>query len=411
MCIRTCRRRVPARSGRPHSSNRNARRDGSGLAASLCLPPPRSPATPRMREATQRRDRRTVTTGRMPVETAESEADPASTPEGDPVPDNGLRTSGMRDLGPDEMRRFRRVERAFLETAEARGYLEVRTPTIEPLHLYTAAGTLSPQLLDRVYSFLDWDGWSGERVVLRPDATVAVARWLTEHGLEGPQRLAYVQPVYRFVPGDGDREQWQCGVELFGVPAPEGDSELLLLARDLLAALGLEGLRCELAHAGLARVIFAAAGLDAVEQLEAYDRMLEGDAGIVDRLVEARPESASALRLLSDVDGNAAGYLANLRAALLPDLPAAEAPLADLEAVARTLDAAGLPYRVLPGTARNFEYYSGVTFRMFAGAEECLAGGRYDGLTETIGGTSAPASGFGADLLRLARLVPAGGAR
>ena len=54
-------------------------------------------------------------------------------------------------------------------------------PLIEPLHLFTSAGTLSPQTLDRVYSFLDWDGWSGERVVLRPDSTIPAARLYAEH--------------------------------------------------------------------------------------------------------------------------------------------------------------------------------------------------------------------------------------
>ena len=104
-------------------------------------------------------------------------------------------------------RRFRAVERAFLDTTAEHGYQEIRTPTIEPLHLFTATGALSPQLLDRVYSFLDWDGWSGERVVLRPDTTVPAARWYAERWQtpSEPARLCYVQPVYRFVPpADGD---------------------------------------------------------------------------------------------------------------------------------------------------------------------------------------------------------------
>jgi len=74
----------------------------------------------------------------------------------------------MRELDPEAMRRFRAVERRFLEVTSERGFEEIRTPTIEPLHLYTTAGALSPQALDRAYSFVDWDGWSGERVVLRP---------------------------------------------------------------------------------------------------------------------------------------------------------------------------------------------------------------------------------------------------
>ena len=316
------------------------------------------------------------------------------------MPDRGLRSHGMHDLGPEEMTRFRRVERLFLETTAARRYQEIRTPTIEPLHLYTAAGTLSPQALDRVYSFLDWDGWSGERVVLRPDATVAVARWYGERAANGEQRVAYVQPVYRFA-ADGDREVWQCGVELFGAPAPAADAELLLLARDFLAALGLGEVSCDLAHAGLVRAAFAAAGLPAAEQIDAYDRMLEGDAGVTARLAAAHPEGAAALRLLSAVDGASVGDVGNLRAAMLPAVPAAAGALDELEAAASALEAAGVPYRVRAGTARSFEYYSGVTFRLSAAGRECVSGGRYDGLAATIGGVAAPGSGWAADLLRL----------
>ena len=56
-----------------------------------------------------------------------------------------LRSRGMHDIGPDEMRRFRRVEARFLEVTAAGGYQEIRTPTVEPLHLFTSAGALSPQ--------------------------------------------------------------------------------------------------------------------------------------------------------------------------------------------------------------------------------------------------------------------------
>src|SRR3989337_1586303 len=90
--------------------------------------------------------------------------------------DRPLRCRGMRDVLPDEMRRFRRVEEAFRAACLGWGYEEIRTPVLEHLHLFTTAGTLSPQMLGRVYSFLDWDGWSGERVVMRPDSTIPSAR-------------------------------------------------------------------------------------------------------------------------------------------------------------------------------------------------------------------------------------------
>ena len=330
--------------------------------------------------------------------------DTLNSTEASPMPDRGLRSNGMRDLGPADMARFRQIERTFLEASAAAGYREVRTPTIEPLHLYTAAGTLSPQALDRVYSFLDWDGWSGERVVLRPDATVAVARWYGERGAAGEARVSYVQPVYRFA-AEGNREVWQCGVELFGVSAPTADTELLLLAKDTLSAMGIADVTCDLAHAGLVRAAFAAAGLNATEQLEAYDRMLDGDASVTADLVATHPQGAAALRVLSEVDGTSVGYVANLRAAMLPVMPAAAAALDELEAAARALETAGVPFRLRAGTARSFEYYSGLTFRFTASGRECVSGGRYDGLAETIGGTAAPGCGWAADILGLAAIL------
>lgn len=323
---------------------------------------------------------------------------------------DSLRARGMRDLGPDQMRRFRQTERVFLDTMGARGFDEIRTPTIEPLHLFTASGALSPQLLDRVYSFLDWDGWSGERVVLRPDATVPAARWYTQHVADvAPSRLCYVQSVYRFVPDDasagaGERQLWQCGAELFGAAAPDADAEIMLLAAEFVRALGRGDLRFEVSHAGLVRAVLASAGLDRVAQQAAYDRLLDGDQSLVAELAARGGAAQDALRVLQDVAGTGSGYVANLRA-LLADVPAAAQPLDELEAVAQRVTAAGYAFRLRPGTVRNFEYYTGVTFRLFADGQEAAAGGRYDALVRAVGDRDVPAVGFGADLLRLAGIA------
>lgn len=337
----------------------------------------------------------------MNERTGDSEAEPLSS-----------RVTGMRDLDPATMATFRAVERVFLDVTRRAGYAEIRTPTVEPLHLYTSSGSLSPQLLDRTYSFLDWDGWSGERVVLRPDATVATARWFVEQVAvgalpEGLARLAYVQPVYRFEPDGIDREIWQCGVESFGVEPEEGDAELVRLALRLLSALNIEGVEVEIAHAGLVRAALEAAGLDRRAQIEAYDRLLSGESSVADDLLARYPQGSSALRLLLGVNGDSRAYIANLRATLGQAVPALSDALTELDWVADALDELEVPYRVVPATARNLEYYSGVTFRLLVQDRECVAGGRYDALCEAIGGEPAPASGFGADLLGLAALVPA----
>src|SRR5262249_25715977 len=134
---------------------------------------------------------------------------------------------GMRDLLPADMVRFRRIEQAFRDACRAWGYQEVRTPTLEHLYLFTSSGTLAPQLLGRVYSFLDWDGWTGERVVLRPDATIPVARLYREALGGGTAKLSYVANIFRFSPDDATREVWQCGAEVIGDTWPHGDLELV----------------------------------------------------------------------------------------------------------------------------------------------------------------------------------------
>ena len=140
---------------------------------------------------------------------------------------------GMQDLLPDDMLRFRRIEDAFRNCCLKWGYREVRTPTLEYLHLFTSAGTLTPSMLGRVYSFLDWDGWSGERVVLKPDGTIPVARLyidnLSEHETA---RLFYITNIFAFEgTGKENRERWQCGSELIGGTEFAADVEIALLAQ------------------------------------------------------------------------------------------------------------------------------------------------------------------------------------
>jgi histidyl-tRNA synthetase len=310
----------------------------------------------------------------------------------------------MQDLLPPEMARFRRVEQAFLTCCRSSGYQEVRTPTIEYLHLFTAAGTLSPEMLHRVYSFLDWDGWSGERVVLRPDSTIPTARLHTEH-LEGPSRLCYVQNVFRFASDDRSREDWQCGVELIGAGGPRADLQLILLGLNTLDALLLRDAHVVVSHAGLVRAVLARAGLTAEEQSALYDRLLDGDMTVIGEVEARLPELDAPLHLLFDVPGAGSGYLANVSEALLPGLPELATPLSELSTLVQVLEALGRTCRVQAALARSFEYYSGPVFRYVLGNDDVGGGGRYDDLLGLLGGSPAPASGFVFYADALARLL------
>jgi histidyl-tRNA synthetase len=312
------------------------------------------------------------------------------------TPPDNQRARGMRDLLPEEMERVRDVEQAFVATCRSWGYREIRTPAIEPLHLFTAAGTLSPQTLERVYSFLDWDGWSGERVVLRPDSTIPAARLYGEHyGAGQVAKLFYVQNVYHFTEDGSDREEPQCGVELIGDTGQAGDVEMVLLALATLEALELQDISVRLSHTGIVRAVMAAAGLSSDDQLAAYDRLLDGDMAVVDEVAARLPQLSAPLRMLFEVDGAGSGYVANVRGPLVEAIPALAAPLDELSFVVDVLEARGAQPVIKAVLARNFEYYSGIIFKIDAGGARVITGGRYDGLLELVAGRSVPASGFG----------------
>lgn len=315
-----------------------------------------------------------------------------------------MRARGMRDMLPADMARFRRIEAAFRDVCLGWGYEEIRTPTIEHLYLFTQAGTLSPQMLDRVYSFLDYDGWTGERVVLRPDSTIPAVRLFAEQMTDRVgARLFYVQSVLRFDPADDSREDWQCGVELLGDTYPHGDVELILMARETLDRLELRT-RIKLSHPGIVRSLLDKAGLSLAEQTAVYDSVLAGDLSVLDS-VEARLPGSASIRALLARDGQGPAFVQNLQTVLAPAVPEVAAPLRELGVVSETLDGMGIAHEISPLLVRNFEYYTGPVFHIFSGETKVGGGGRYDQLAGLVGGRPVPASGFAIEMDAVAPLL------
>jgi histidyl-tRNA synthetase len=319
--------------------------------------------------------------------------------------EDSMRPPGMRDMLPDDMERFRRIESAFRAACLGWGYREVRTPTIERLHLFTAAGTLSPQMLDRVYSFLDWDGWSGERVVLRPDSTIPVARLYVEKLKDARiAKLFYIQSVLRFAEGDDSREDWQCGAELIGDTYPLGDIELILIACEVLQGLGLSA-EIKLSDPGILRAVFSGAGYDPVAQLAVYDRVLQGDSNALSEVFERLPNASAGASQLLAMEGEGPAFLKNLRSVLEPAIPEVTAVIDELATIADVLTSIGQTPKIAPALVRNFEYYTGPVFHLFVDGRKVAGGGRYDGLIQQVGGKAVPASGFALEMEPLAALL------
>ncbi len=317
------------------------------------------------------------------------------------------RCKGSRDLSPTEMAAFRRIEGVFRDSCLKWGYQEVKTPTIEYLHLFTSAGTLTPSMLGRVYSFLDWDGWSGERVVLRPDGTIPVARLYIDSMTDGElARLFYVTNIFIFEEtGKKTRERWQCGAELIGAGSPLADTELISLSLEVLKKLGLKDIELRLSHAGLIRALLARLKLGPEEQGKILDHILDGNGEALSRVRAGGPELEAALLPLLDIEGQSSGFLKNWKALSTRTLPETGPYLDDFIDVVDFLDSLGCRYRIDIASGAGFEYYTGIIFQFFAGGEKVGGGGRYDALIPTMGGGDTAASGFALYLDRLMDLA------
>ncbi|MCL2140721.1 MAG: histidine--tRNA ligase family protein [Dehalococcoidia bacterium] len=312
------------------------------------------------------------------------------------------------DLTAQEMQRFRSVEMAFLEMSKCFGYEEVRTPTLEYLHLFTSAGTLTQGMLRRVYSFLDWDGWSGERVVLKPDATIPVARLYVDRlqKMGNVARLCYVTNSFVFEEtGTKSRERWQCGAELIGEGGELADAELISLACESVKRMGLTNIEIKLSHVGLIRGLLASLGIGQSDQDGVLGRILDGEENAFDGIQSDKPQSVDVLKLLFNTKGNSAGFVKNIRALFTEDDPDVADELNSFISIIEIVEAMGLPCQVDFTSGKGFEYYTGIIFRLYVDNVNVGGGGRYDKLIEMMGGTAAPAAGFALYIDRLSSRI------
>jgi len=328
----------------------------------------------------------------------------------EPTPGIGRKCRGTTDMLPEDMARFRHVEDIFRDNCLKWGYQEIKTPTLEYMHLFTSTGTLTPGKLGKAYSFLDWDGWSGERVVLRPDCTIPVARLYIEsrQGRSDPAKLFYVMNVFAFEEtGKESREKWQCGAEFLGGNSPLADVELMSLAAEVLRLLGLGNVELKLSHVGVLREVLKGVASGG-EESEILDRMLDGDSEALARVKNLNGDRGRVISLLLGHRSSSAEFLKNCRSMCGPGLENAAVAFDDFIAVTELLNAVGCEYQIDMGSARGFEYYTGVTFQMSCGNHRVGAGGRYDALVPLMEGGNVPASGFALYLDQVIPLMQAG---
>jgi histidyl-tRNA synthetase len=309
---------------------------------------------------------------------------------------------GMNDLTPDQCALWQRVEGVLREAFAAYGYRELRTPLLEHTELFKRSiGDATDIVEKEMYTF---DDRNGDSLTLRPENTASCVRAGLSNGLLHNQtpRLWYMGAMFRHErPQKGRYRQFhQAGIEAYGMPGPDIDAEVILVAARLWRLLGIDGVRLQLNTLGTpdARGAFRAA---LVAYLEDHRAALDEDS--------QRRLATNPLRIL---DSKVPATRALLEGApSLHDHLDAESR-AHFDALREMLDAAGVAHTVEPRLVRGLDYYTRTVFEFVTdklGAQDAVcSGGRYDGLVEQLGGPATPAVGWALGMERLVALVEQG---
>ncbi len=311
---------------------------------------------------------------------------------------------GMNDILPPDSARWEWLEDTVRALMRRYGYLNIRTPIVEPTPLFVRGlGEVTDIVEKEMYSFID--SMNGDPLTLRPENTAGVVRAAIEHSMlyDGGKRLFYIGAMFRHErPQRGRYRQFhQVGVEALGFGGPETDAEVILMARALWRDLGLADVRLEINSLGvLAERQAHRAAL--IGHFEAHAELLDAEA---QRRLHSNP-----LRIL-DTKNPAMQDLVNAAPQLISFL--GEGSLRHFDAVKAALDAVGQPYTVNPRLVRGMDYYTHTVFEWITpklGAQGTICGGgRYDGLVEMIGGKPAPGVGWGMGLERVLDLLQQSG--
>ncbi|GAA2665789.1 histidine--tRNA ligase [Streptomyces lunalinharesii] len=295
---------------------------------------------------------------------------------------------GTYDLIPPSSATFLAVREAIAAPLRNSGYGYIETPGFENVELFArGVGESTDIVTKEMYAF---ETKGGDKLALRPEGTASTLRAALEANLHKggnlPVKLWYSGSYYRYErPQKGRYRHFsQVGAEAIGVEDPALDAELIILAHQSYRSLGLRDFRILLNSLGdkECRPVYRAALQDFLRGLELDEETR--------RRIEINP-----LRVLDDKRESVQEQL--IGAPMLRDY-LCEACKAYHEQVRELLTAAGVAFEDDPKLVRGLDYYTRTTFEFVhdgLGSQSAVGGGgRYDGLSEMIGGPALPSVGW-----------------
>ena len=307
---------------------------------------------------------------------------------------------GTRDILPDEVAAWQRIEQAARTLFDRYGYREIRPPVIEETALFARSiGAETDIVAKEMYTFDDRDGSS---ITLRPEATAGIVRAIIEHNLMNTDpalKVWTLGPMFRRERSQKGRQRQfhQVDVEAFGVAHWAVDVEIIDMALAYLRACGVTSYELVVNSVGDANC-----RPRYVETLRAaLGPHLPGMCVDCQRRAETNP-----LRVLDckvPQDQGVIDALPRIADHLCPDCRS------HFHGVQEGLNLLAIPYQVSHRLVRGLDYYTRTTFEVTSEAlgaqNSVLGGGRYDGLVKELGGPDLPAVGFALGMERLVLMM------
>jgi histidyl-tRNA synthetase len=307
---------------------------------------------------------------------------------------------GMHDILPPESTTWNLIESAVREVFQVYGFEEIRTPIVEDIQLFQrGVGEETDVVSKEMFTWEDRaraQSEKGQTLALRPENTAGVVRAYIEHKMwerPGLQSFYYIGPQFRRErPAKGRyRQFYQIGAEVIGPPSagsesPSVDAEVLEMLASLLDKLGITGWTLELNSVGCAadrsryNQALQAALKDVVDKMcaDCRRRAVTNPLRVLDcKVPEDQPIIDTLPRMSDYLDDGCRAHFAEVQ---------------------KILTALGISFVLNNRLVRGLDYYTRTAFEFTHGAlgaqNAILGGGRYDGLSESLGGPAAPGIGF-----------------
>lgn len=305
---------------------------------------------------------------------------------------------GMRDILPEEIEIWKKIEQTFIEVSELFGFKEIRVPILENKYLFERGiGTTTDIVMKEMYEFKDK---KGREVALRPEGTASVVRAYIENQIynkEKISRLYYYGPMFRYDrPQKGRyRQFYQFGIEILGGRHPFFDGEVVQILDIALKRLKIKNF------------IFLVNSLGCknckskyVEEIKKY---FLANINILCEDCKIRTEK-NPLRVF-DCKNNSCRSILNNISQILHFL--CEECKVHFETFLDFLKRFNINYKIEPKLVRGIDYYTKTVFEVIIENQDMsiAGGGRYDNLVKEMGGPDIPAVGFAVGIDRVVPLI------